>query len=239
MLKIVTQVDWQETHVLVKAAFPLSIESDFATSETACGAIARPTKPETPEDKAKWEVAALKWVDLTDEEQNYGVSLLNDCKYGYDFKPNQIRISLLRSPVWPDPQSDRGQHQFTYAIYPHQGSWQQAKTIHRSYELNIPLQVLEVNAKQQNQDSSLSLENSFLNLSAENLILMALKKDLHNQLVLRCYESLGNPANLALEGDLNLKITDELNCLEENQDFDLNMSIQPWQIKNFRLNQSH
>ncbi len=238
MLKIATQVDWQETHVLVKAAFPLSIESEFSTSETACGAIARQTQPETPEDQAKWEVAALKWVDLTDSTQNYGVSLLNDCKYGYDFKPNQIRISLLRSPVWPDPGSDRGKHQFTYAIYPHQGSWQEARTVHHSYELNIPLQVVEINANQADQAKSLSAERSLLNWSAKNLILMALKKDAHNQLVLRCYESFGNHANLNLEGDLNFQVTDELNCLEENQGFDLNLNIQPWQVKNFRLSQS-
>jgi alpha-mannosidase len=192
ILKITTIVDWQETHVLVKAAFPLTIESNHATSEIACGAIERPTKPETAAEKAKWETSALKWVDLTDETQNYGVSLLNDCKYGYDIKPNQIRITLLRSPIWPDPNSDTGKHQFTYAIYPHQGSWQQAKTVHHSYELNIPLQVIEV-AKEPPENAYLSPIGSFINLSAENLILMALKpttkkSDRGLSIILRCYE---------------------------------------------------
>jgi alpha-mannosidase len=174
ILKIATTVHWQETHVLVKAAFPLTIESDYATSEIACGAIKRSTKPQTAAEKAKWETSALKWVDLTDEEQKYGVSLLNDCKYGYDIKPNQIRITLLRSPVWPDPNSDRGKHQFTYAVYPHKGSWQEAKTVHHSYELNIPLQAIEIEPEKQ-ENTYLSPVGSFIDLSADNLILMALK----------------------------------------------------------------
>ena len=78
------------------ATFPLTIESDYSTSETACGAIKRPTRPETAAEKAKGETLALKLVDLTDKKQSYGVSLLNDCKYGYDIRPKQIGITLYR-----------------------------------------------------------------------------------------------------------------------------------------------
>ena len=241
VFKISTTVDWQETHVLVKAAFPLTIESDYATSEIACGAIQRPTKPQTAVEKAKWETSALKWVDLTDEKQNYGVSLLNDCKYGYDIKPNQIRITLLRSPLWPDPHSDKGQHQFTYAIYPHRGSWEQSRTVHKSYELNIPLQILEV-TKENQQNSYLSPVESFIDLSAENLILMSIKGDEEqkrggdwNNLILRCYECHGKIANLLLKGDLDLTIIGEVNCLEENNNQKVNTMINPWKIKTFKL----
>jgi alpha-mannosidase len=240
ILKITNKVDWQETHVLVKAAFSLTIESDYATSEIACGAIKRPTKPQTEAEKAKWETSALKWVDLTDEKQNYGVSLLNDCKYGYDIKPNQIRITLLRSPVWPDPNSDRGKHQFTYAIYPHQGSWQQAKTVHHSYELNIPLQVIEIEKKEP-ENTYLSPVVSFINLSAENLILMALKpitkkNDRNLSMILRCYECHGKTANIDLKSDLNLDIIAEVNCLEGENQERVNTIIKPWKIKSFKLN---
>lgn len=241
ILKIANTVDWQETHVLVKAVFPLTIESDYATSEIACGAIKRPTKPETAAEKAKWETSALRWVDLTDESQNYGVSLLNDCKYGYDIKTNQIRITLLRSPVWPDPNSDKGKHHFTYAIYPHQGSWQQAKTVHHSYELNIPLQVIEIEQKQ-SENSYLSPVGSFLNLSAENLILMAFKPKMRNNnkiqsFILRCYECHGETANLEeLRGDLKLDIVNEVNCLEEENEEKFNSIIKPWQVRTFQVN---
>ncbi|ELS01809.1 alpha-mannosidase [Xenococcus sp. PCC 7305] len=240
-LKISTTVDWQETHVLVKAAFPLTIESDYATYEIACGAIERPTKPQTVAEKAKWETSALKWVDLTDQTQKYGVSLLNDCKYGYDIKPSQIRITLLRSPLWPDPNSDRGKHQFTYAIYPHRDSWQQARTVHKAYELNIHLQI--VAASQENQENSyLDSGLSFLNLSADNLILMAFKgaenteKQAGSDVILRYYECHGEVANLALKSNLGLAISSEVNCLEEKNNQTVNLSIDPWKVKSFKLN---
>lgn len=136
-LKIATTVDWQESHVLVKAAFPLAISSDTATYEIPYGTINRPTQPTTEAEKAKWEVPALRWADLSNAE--YGVSLLNNCKYGYDAQPDQLRLTLLRGSEWPDSHSDRTQHQFTYALYPHQGSYQQAQTIRQGYELNLPL----------------------------------------------------------------------------------------------------
>ena len=115
ILKIHTKVNWLERHVLVKAAFPLNLEADFTTCEIPCGAIQRTTKPTTAAEKAKWEVPALRWADLTGEVigegdektvDSYGVSLLNDCKYGYDAQPNLLRLSLLRSPEWPNPEAD-------------------------------------------------------------------------------------------------------------------------------------
>ncbi|MDJ0897839.1 MAG: alpha-mannosidase [Xenococcus sp. MO_188.B8] len=244
VLKISTTVDWQETHVLVKAAFPLTIESDYATYEIACGAIKRPTKPQTTAEKAKWENSALKWVDLTDDKQKYGVSLLNDCKYGYDIKPKQIRITLLRSPVWPDPNSDRRKHQFTYAIFPHKGSWNNARTVHKSYEFNIPLQVVE--AIKENQQNYLAPVKSFIDFSEENLIMMAIKGDENQKsekdrenIILRCYECYGKTANLSLKGDLNLKIIGEVNCLEEDNNQKFNTKIKPWKVKNFKLHLQH
>ena len=148
LLTIATTVDWQERHVLIKAAFPLNVEANYATYEMPCGAIQRPTRPQTPAEQAKWEVPALHWADIGDTE--YGVSLLNDCKYGYDAQSSQLRLTLssqlrltlLRSPCWPDSEADRGIHQFTYALYPHSGSWQSAGTVQRGYELNRPMIVL-------------------------------------------------------------------------------------------------
>ncbi|NJL62259.1 MAG: alpha-mannosidase [Methylacidiphilales bacterium] len=216
LLKIVTKVDWQERHVMVKAAFPLTIESDFATYEIPCGAIRRTTKPQTSEEKAKWEVPALRWADITEngEENNlgesenhqqYGVSLLNDCKYGYDATPNQLRLTLLRGTEYPDSEADKGIHEFTYALYPHAGSWEEAQTVRRGYELNLPLQVLiyenwenpdnskdtsKYNSKYNPKPDAIALgaasesietpnptQDSFslFNPSAENLVLMAFK----------------------------------------------------------------
>ena len=160
---------------MVKVAFPFNLTSDYVTYEIPCGTIQRTTQPQTPAEKAQWEVPALNWADLTDEKANYGVSLLNDCKYGYDAQLNQLRLTLLRAATWPDPQSDRGIHHFTYCLYPHQNNWQEANTVQKGYELNTPLQTVILTQPEQNNHHSQQLptESELLNLSADNLILMA------------------------------------------------------------------
>ncbi|MFW9264509.1 alpha-mannosidase [Nostoc sp. CALU 546] len=260
LLKIATTVNWQENHVLVKAAFPLNIEADFATYEIPCSAIRRPTKPQTPAEHAKWEVPALRWADLTAEniiqnpkskiQNSYGVSLLNDCKYGYDSKPNQLRLTLLRSSNWPDSQADRGFHEFTYTLYPHAGSWESAHTVRRGYELNIPLQVILNPLTTQNlaltqrpvTANSTIKGVSFLDLSAENLILMALKpsEDGPQQLILRCYECHGETAELSLQSDLGLNLGETVDLLERSSSTEFSsgqqiLTIQPWKIASFKV----
>ena len=274
LLKIATRVDWQEEHVLVKAAFPLNIEADFATYEIPCGAIARSTKLETPAQQAKWEVSALRWADLSEfptrsgleDDQilglahphtphptphtlhpTYGVSLLNDCKYGYDAKNYQLRLTLLRSPTWPDEDCDRGIHQFTYAIYPHSGTWQSAHTVRQGYELNFPCQIIvgqasclsteerEVGAKISSH--LLPSTASLLNLEAENLILMAFKQKEDNpqEWILRCYECHGETAQLSLKSDLGLRVVERVDLLERSQNLpdDQLLQIAPWQVASF------
>ncbi|MBG1267106.1 alpha-mannosidase [Nostoc sp. WHI] len=250
LLNIATTVNWQENHVLVKAAFPLNVEADFATYEIPCGAIRRPTKPQTPAEQAKWEVPALRWADLTGEikEGLYGVSLLNDCKYGYDSKPNQLRLTLLRSPTWPDIDADRGFHEFTYALYPHGDSWESAQTVRRGYELNTPLQVIVNSLTTYNWTQAKSPaigtfdSASFLNLSSENLILMALKpsEDEPQQLILRCYECHGDTAKLSLQSDLGLSLGDTVDLLERSSTTEFSsgqqiLTIPPWKIASFKV----
>lgn len=237
VLKIVTEVDWQESQVLVKAAFPLNLTSKTATYEIACGAIERPTQPKTEVEKAKWEVAGLRWADLTDKTQNYGISLLNDCKYGYDAKPNQIRLSLLRSPNWPDPQSDRGKHHFTYAIYPHKNSWQEANTVREGYHLNIPLQPLLLTTTGQTKATFLPSYHQFVNISGESLILIALKKaeGNTNNWIMRCYESQGKVNKFNLQSTFPITVTGSVDCLERPLK-ETNKEILPWQICSISLN---
>ncbi len=214
LLKIITTVDWQERQVLVKAAFPIKIESDIATYEIPCGTIQRLTKPETPQDQAKWEVPALHWADISND--GYGVSLLNNCKYGYDCQPNQLRLTLLRSASWPDPQADIGIHKFTYALYPHSGNWQLANTVRHGYELNLPLRVMVMETGSDRTNNTLKPITKFLDLQAENLILMAFKQSEYNsqQWILRCYECHGETAQLQLNSDLDLEITQAVDLLE-------------------------
>lgn len=213
LLKITTKVDWQERHVLVKAAFPLNLEADYATYEIPCGHIRRPTKPQTAREKAKWEVPALRWADLGDDA--YGVSLLNDCKYGYDARSDCLRLTLLRGSTWPDPEADRGGHEFTYAIYPHAGNWQSAGTVRRGYELNLPLQIMLPPTDSANE-KKLPAVGQFLDLQAENLVLMACKQseDHPENWIIRCYECHGEDADLLLSSDLDLEIVQPVDLLE-------------------------
>ena len=111
------QVEWHEKHILLKVAFPVSAHSDKATFEIPYGSVERPTTRNTPAEQAQFEVPAQRWADISDA--THGFSLLNDCKYGYDAKGNVLRLSLLRSPEWPDPHADEGHHEFTYSLYPH------------------------------------------------------------------------------------------------------------------------
>ena len=234
-LKIATTVDWQETHVLVKAAFPLNLESDYVTYGIPCGAIERPTRSQNPAEKAKWEVPAIGWADLTCDRSNYGVSLISDYKYGYDSKPDRLRLSLLRSPQWPDPNADRGIHQFTYGIYIHTKSWQEARTVHQSYQLNLPLQVV-FPQETISKPKQLPTVGKLIDLSADNLILMAVKPGEENGLILRCYECHGKEAIISLTGDLGLEIAHSVDLLERKQEKgDRLQPIKPWQIATFRI----
>jgi alpha-mannosidase len=239
ILKIVNHINWEETHVLLKAVFPLNYESDFLSCEIPCGVITHPTKPKTETERAKWEVSALRWADLSNEQ--YGVSLLNDCKYGYDSQPDQLRLTLLRSPIWPDTLADKGTHQFTYALYPHQGNWQSAKTVHRGYELNLPLKVLLSGENKVGKALCLPNRGRFLDLQADNLILTALKpsEDDPQSYILRCYECHGEQTGLSLAGDLGLKLGQRVNLLEIDQEMPRvevrETTINPWQIASFRV----
>ena len=133
-VNVVNDVDWHETHILLKAAFPLAASSKFATYEIPYGTIERPTTRNNSWEDAKFEVPALRWADLGDSQ--HGFSLINESKYGYDAKGNVLRLSLLRSPLAPDPNADRGHQHFSYALYPHAGDWKQALTVRHGYEYN-------------------------------------------------------------------------------------------------------
>jgi len=178
--------DWHEKHILLKVAFPLSAHNDKATFEIPFGSIERPTTRNTPAEQAEFEVPAQRWADLSDPK--HGFSLLNDSKYGYDAKGNVLRLSLLRSPAWPDPHADEGEHDFIYSLYPHGGNWRDALTIRRGYELNykpIALQTFK-------HDGPLAPEHSFVQVNADNVVLTAVKKAGNDDgIVLRFYEWAG------------------------------------------------
>ncbi|MBE9011996.1 alpha-mannosidase, partial [Pseudanabaenaceae cyanobacterium LEGE 13415] len=229
ILKISALINWQERHVLVKAAFPLHLDADFATYEIAGGVIDRTLHPQTPAESAKWEVPALGWMDINDGE--YGVSVLSDCKHGYDCQSNRVRLTLLRGSEFPDPQADLGQHEFTYAVYPHSGNWKVAQTPRKSYELLQPLQAVTLSYPY--EQGTLPPVHSSIDLQAENLILTSLKQSEDNpdEYILRCYECHGEPAELNLKGDF--EIIETIDILE--RPLSVPDQIRPWEIRTYRI----
>jgi len=134
---VVNDVDWHETHKMLKVAITPSVSPDSATYEIPYGTIGRSCNPQTKAERAKYEVPGQRWADLSDP--TYGVSLLNDGKYGWDCHGNVLRLSLLRAPLWPDSLADRGANHFRFAYYPHAGGWRQAGTERLAAEYNTPL----------------------------------------------------------------------------------------------------
>jgi len=234
------QVEWHEKHILLKVAFPVSAHSDQATYEIPFGSVQRPTTRNTPAEKAQFEVPAYRWADISDA--NHGLSLLNDSKYGYDAKGNVLRLSLLRSPEYPDPHADEGHHEFTYALYPHGGSWKDALTVRRGYELNYKL--LPVSTGK--HDGVLPPEHSFLQIEPENVIVTALKKgEDDSSLILRFYEWAGRAGNAAVSLPEKAKSAEETNLMEKrigdvtSRGSEVTVPTRPYEIKTIRVQFDH
>jgi alpha-mannosidase len=186
LVDVDNEFDWHEAHVLLKAAFPLAATSDFATYEIPYGTIDRATTRNNSWEKAQFEVPAMRWADLGDGK--HGLSVINNTKYGYDAVGNMLRLSLLRSPKWPDPDADMGHHHFHYAMYPHAGTWKDAMTVRRGYEYNYPLAAAVTTA----HSGALAAEHSFASVTPQNVVLTAVKKaEDAKGLIFRVYEWAG------------------------------------------------
>jgi alpha-mannosidase len=230
------QAEWHEKHILLKVAFPVNARSDKATFEIPFGSVERPTTRNTPAEQAQFEVPAQRWADVSDPK--HGFSLLNDCKYGYDAKGNVLRLSLLRSPEWPDPHADEGHHEFTYSLYPHAGSWKDAQTIRRGYELNYKL----ISRPLEKHQGSLAPEHSFLQAQPDNIIVTALKKaEDENALVIRFYEWAGRDGDVTLQLPPGARSAVETDLMEKPmggvslRDGRVTLHTKPYEIKTIKV----
>ncbi len=243
---IENDIDWHEKHVLLKAAFPLAVKSDFATYEIPYGAIERPTTRNNSWEKAQFEVPAMRWADLSGagaDGKVHGLSLLNQDKYGYDAAGNVLRLTLLRSPTWPDPDADQGHHHFHYALYPHAGTWKDALSVRHGWEYDYPLQAVVTTA----HAGSLPAEHSFASVSPDNVVLTAVKKaEDANGLIFRVYEWAGKettavfhvPAGATGATVTNLMELPEGNPLKvstENGGDVVKVPIHPYEILTIRV----
>ena len=232
-----TEVEWHETNRLLKVAFPVDVRSLRATYEIQYGHVERPTHANTSWDVARFEVCAQKWADLS--EPGYGVSLLNDCKYGYDISGNVIRLSLLRAPTWPDPVADRGHHRFRYRLLPHAGDFRQAGTVDAGYDLNVPLRVVATSS----HEGVPGAGGSLLTVDEPHVVVEVVKRsdDDADALVVRLYEAWGQRGQVTLRAPWDIRRATLTDLLERDlaetpaQGRSVTLPVAPFQITTIKL----
>src|SRR5207248_8963063 len=174
------EADWHDRHTLLKVLFPVTVRSADATYQMQFGHAERPTHYTTSHDEARFEVPGHRFADLS--EHGFGVALLTDCKYGYSTSENRMRISLLRSPTYPDPDADQGAHRFAYAVMPHAGGWREAGVVAEAVRFETPIRWAPGAAQ----------PRSLFDLDDPNLVLDTVKRaEDSDALVLRLYEAHG------------------------------------------------
>ncbi|HLK61688.1 MAG TPA: alpha-mannosidase [Chthonomonadaceae bacterium] len=231
-LDFVTEVDWQETDQMLKVAFPVAINSPRATYEIQYGHVERPTHFNTSWDLARFEVCAQKWADLS--EGDYGVALLNDCKYGHDTQGNTLCLTLLRSPKAPDPNADMGTHLFTYALLPHGGDFREGEVVDHAYALNAPPRACALTG---NKSGTLPIERSFFSVDNAAVFIEAVKRaEKEEAIIVRLYEAHNTRGTVMLTAVLPVKrawLTDlmETNIVElALSDGEVTLPIHPFEI---------
>ena len=240
-----TRINWQERHILLKVAFPVDILAPQATYEIQWGNVERPTHRNTSWDWARFETCAHKWVDLS--EGGYGVSLLNDCKYGHDIHKNVMRITLLRSPTKPDPLADFGEHQFKYSLYPHTGSWSE-NTQGEAYLLNDPIVVYKPKIKGQKptlsaaEKSGITCLSSLVTCDSPNIIIETVKQaEDGDGIIIRLYESQRKRNRVRVRFGIAVESAWVSNLLEESEsalnveDDSFSLNVKPYQIVTLRI----
>ena len=233
-----TEIDWHEHQTVLKAAFPVAINSTLATYEIQFGSVQRPTHRNTSWDMARFEVCAHRWVDLS--EGGYGVSLLNDSKYGHDIHDHVIRLTLLKSGIAPDPEADQGLHRFTYSLLPHRGDWREARTVQHAYELNVPL--MSVSPAGAVRSRTQGGEYSFVRTDCSHIVVETVKPaEDGNGLVVRFYEAHNQRGSGSITFAVPIVSAQECNLLEAAigdaayQDNTLYFQVRPFEIKTFRV----
>ncbi|OJJ48556.1 hypothetical protein ASPZODRAFT_130621 [Penicilliopsis zonata CBS 506.65] len=246
-----TEVEWRENMKFLKVEFPVDITNTEASYETQYGIIRRPTHYNTTWDMAKFEVCCHKWADLS--ENGYGVSILNDSKYGFATCGNLMRLSLLRAPKAPDAHADMGRHRIRYAILPHIGALD-SRTVRAGYNFNHPL-VLQ-------PSSGTEVMHAFKSIALTGspaLILDAVKRGEDDEdvsrgelpkrpgqsIILRVYESLGGRARGTIHSKLPVKKVWKCNVLEDDEEelrlftaggnSGVNIELRAFEIATFRL----
>ncbi len=223
-----TEVDFHERQQLIKAAFTVDIRSTYATYDIQYGNVRRPNHWNTSWDQARFESVGHRFADLS--ERNFGVALLNDCKYGYDIKDNVMRISLLRSGLQPDHLQDLGRHTFTYSLLPHEGDFVKGQVVEAAHRLNNPPDVFE--------GAPLEASYSFFTVDNSQVEVDAVKKSEDGRyLVVRFHDFAGARQKVALQPNFSYEAWAESDLMERPlAEFTaageaVQMELHPYEIK--------
>ncbi len=236
-LDFYTEVDWHENAKLLKAAFPVQLNASRASYEIQYGYVERPTHYNTSWDMARFEVCAQRWADLS--EGDYGVALINDCKYGYDIHGSTMRLTLLRSPSAPDPQADRGLHTFTYSLLPHGGDLREGEVVEHAAALNNPPVSHPIIP---NQPGKLPLERSFFSVDNASVFIEAVKRaEKEEAVIVRMYEAHNTRGQITFSTTLPVKRAFLCDLMEDNLNElavtagEISLHIQPFEILTIKL----
>jgi len=234
------RMDWHEKRTLLKVAFPVDVLSARATYHIQFAAVERPTHENTAADRARFEVTGHHWADLS--EPGYGVSLLNDCKYGYDVHGNTLRLSLLRAPMDPDPHADEGEHEFTYALLPHEFTWDEV-TVEEGLKLNAPMRVFAgTPTNHRPQAAPMPDYAGLVTSSLANVVIDSVKKaEDSNALIVRLHEALGERGTVSLSFAWPLREVCECDLMEEDDvpvepsDAEVSLYMKPFEIRTLKV----
>lgn len=224
-------VDWHEHQQLLKVHFPLAIHTDEATFDIQFGNVKRKVTQNTSWEVARFESCGHKWADLS--EGGYGVSLLNDCKYGHSVHDGDLALTLIKSGIEPNPTTDQEEHFFTYSLYPHAGSWQEGGTEQEAAKLNQPAYAVPGKA---------GLSFSLLSVDAAHVLLETVKQaEDASGTVVRVFDyknqrgpvtvTCGKPVQSVTECNLVEKEQGAVPCGENSFTF----QIAPYEIKTFKI----
>ena len=231
-IDFVTETDWKEHQHLLKVHFPVLVHSDEATFDVQFGNLTRKTHRNTSWDEARFESCGQKWIDVS--EGHYGVSLLNDCKYGHSVHDGDMALTLIKSGIEPNPVADQEHHVFTYALYPHAETWKAGKTVAQAYYLNQP--AYAVNGGVPCKAYSLASADK------SNVIIETIKMaEDGDGVIVRLYECENSLTKARLTWNVPFNRADECDLLEQFQqalniqDGSISFTIQPYEIKTIRI----
>ena len=231
-----TEIDWREHLILLKDLFPVDIHTEEATFDIQYGNVTRPTYSNTSWDFAKFEVCAHKWIDLS--EWGYGVSFLNDCKYGVSVRDGVVGLTMLKSPIYPNSEADKEYHEFWYSIYPHENGWRQGGTVRQAYQFNNTMTA----AVKKLSGNDLPVKYSLAAVDKENIVIEVVKEaEDSDALIIRMYECYNARTNAVLKVGRTFKKAVECDMLENEEkeltcfDGKVNLTFHPFEIKTVKL----